>query len=211
MNYPEIVHQRLSNQHLAGNPLETAVQLVSELGAVQAQDYFGAKWALGQRLKVADDASLDKAFNAGAILRTHMMRPTWHFVAPADIRWIQALTAPRVHVINGYMYRQQELDEAVFARSNEVIARALEGGCFMTRKELSAVLEAAGIPAQRMRLAYIIMRAELDAVICSGPRRGKQFTYALLNERVPQTSPLTYEESLAELTRRARTGSLDCD
>jgi hypothetical protein len=100
------------------------------------------------------------------------------------------------------MYRQQELDEAVFARSNELIAMALEGGRFMTRKELSAVLEAAGIPAQRMRLAYIIMRAELDAVICSGPRRGKQFTYALLNERVPQTSPLTYEESLAELTRR---------
>jgi hypothetical protein len=202
MNYPEIVKQRLSNQHLAGNPLETAVQLVSELGAVQAQDYFGAKWALGQRLKVADGASLDKAFNAGAILRTHMMRPTWHFVAPADIRWIQALTAPRVHVINGYMYRQQELDEAVFARSNEVIAGALEGSRFMTRKELSAVLEAAGIPAQRMRLAYIIMRAELDAVICSGPRRGKQFTYALLDERVPETPPLTYDEALAELTWR---------
>ncbi|MCB0156003.1 MAG: AlkZ family DNA glycosylase, partial [Anaerolineae bacterium] len=173
---------------------------------VQAQDYAGAKWAVGQRTREANEASLDEAFNEGRILRTHVLRPTWHFVAPADIRWLLALTAPRVNGVNGTMYRQCELDEALFARSNKAIAEALVGGRFLTRTELGTVLERHGLKAKGVRLAYIIMRAELDAVVCSGPRRGKQFTYALLDERAPQAKSLPYDEALAELTRRYFTG-----
>lgn len=206
MNSLDIVQQRLSNQHLAGNPLKQPEEVVAWLGAVQAQDYAGAKWAVGQRLRGADETSLDQAFNAGTILRTHVLRPTWHFVAPADIRWLLELTAPRVNGVNGTMYRQFALDEALFARSNKAIAEALVGGQFLTRAEIGEVLSRAGITAEGIRLAYIIMRAELDAIVCSGPRRGKQFTYALLEERAPQAKSLPYDEALAALTRRYFTG-----
>ncbi len=202
----DIVQQRLSNQHLAGNPLKTAAEVVAWLGGVQAQDYAGAKWAVGQRMQEADDTLLDRAFNEGTILRTHVFRPTWHFVTPADIRWLLELTAPRVNIVNGTMYRQFELDEALFVRSNKAITDALAGGRFLTRAELGTVLDRAGITATGIRLGYIIHRAELDAVVCSGPRRGKQFTYALLDERAPQARRLPYEEALAELTRRYFTG-----
>jgi len=108
---PDITHQRLHNQRIAGEKLETPAEVVRWLGAVQSQDYAGAKWAVAQRMRDATDALLDLAFNAGDILRTHIMRPTWHFVHPADIRWLLALTAPRVHALNGTMYRKLELDD----------------------------------------------------------------------------------------------------
>ncbi len=171
-------------------------------GAVQAQEYHLAKWALGLRLPPTTDAALDAAFNEGAILRTHAMRPTWHFVTPEDIRWIQALTSPRVHAASAYMLRQVEVDEALYGHSSDVIAGALAGGKQLTRAELGAALAQAGIEASGNRLAYIVMWAELEALICSGPRRGKQFTYMLLDERAPQARRLDPDEALAELTRR---------
>ena len=199
---PDIASRRLHNQHLAGNPLERAEDVVRELCAVQAQDYGGAKWALAQRSASLTDSDLDNLFDAGAMLRTHVMRPTWHFVAPADIRWMQALTHARVDAVCAYYYRQHELDDAVFARSNALIGAALEGGRYLTRPELGKVLEDGGIPASNTRLAPLMLRAELDAIVCSGPRRGKQFTYALIDERAPDARRLDRDEALAELTRR---------
>jgi hypothetical protein len=198
----DIIQRRLNNQHLVGAAFEKPEDVVAWQGAVQAQDYAGAKWAVGQRVQGADDAAVEQAFNKGAILRTHVMRPTWHFVAPQDIRWLLGLTAPRVHAVNAYMYRQLELDEPLFQRSNKAFAEALAGGQYLTRAELGGVLGQAGIVAEGMRLGYIVHRAELDAIVCSGPRRGKQFTYALLDERAPQAKTLERDEALAELTKR---------
>ncbi len=203
----DIASQRLLNQHLAAAPFEKPGDVVSWLVAVQAQDYFGAKWALGLRLRDVHDADIDRAFNDGSILRTHMLRPTWHFVTPVDIRWLLALTAPRVHAANATMYRRLELDSATLKRGHKALIKALRDGHHLTRDELRSALLTAGIAADNgQRLAYIVMSAELDALICSGPRRGKQFTYALLEERVPPVAPLTRDESLAELTRRFFTG-----
>ncbi len=198
-----ITHQRLINQRLMGIPFEKPVEVVDWLVAVQAQDYAGAKWALGQRLHGAHDADLDRAFNAGEILRTHVLRPTWHFVTPADIRWLLALTAPRVHAVSAAMYRRLELDSTTFKRCHKVLSKALQDGQTLTREELSTALQTAGIViSSGQRLAYIIMHAELEALICSGPRRGKQFTYALLDERAPRARHLKPDEALAELARR---------
>ncbi len=122
----DIAQLRLSHQYLAGNPLKTASEVVARLGAVQAQEYAWAKWALGQRATGLTDAAVERAFNEGAILRTHVMRPTWHFVTPADIRWLLALTGPRVNAAMASNYRRLELDEATFARSNAVLAKALQ-------------------------------------------------------------------------------------
>src|SRR5579863_4369440 len=178
----DIVHRRLYNQHIAGAVFEKPGDVVRWLGAVQAQDYGAAKWAVGLRLRGARDDDIEQAFAGGAILRTHVMRPTWHFVSPADIRWLLALTAPRVNAAAAYYYRSLELDDAVFKCSNAALAKALEGGKQLTRAELMSVLQQAGIAADHLlRFAYLIMRAELDGIICSGARRGKQFTYALLD------------------------------
>src|SRR5437660_2921123 len=199
----DLAQRRLHNQHLTRQTLETPQALVEWLGAVQAQDYAAAKWALGLRLQGVKDDDIEQAFTDGAILRTHVMRPTWHFVSPADIRWLLALTAPRVQAASAYYSRKLELDDAVFRYTHAVLANALQGGKQLTRDELAAALQQAGIVTEgEQRVTYIIMRAELDGIICSGARRGKQFTYALLAERAPHARMFARDEALAELTMR---------
>jgi Winged helix DNA-binding domain len=199
----EIAQQRLRNQHISQQTFAKPSDVVEWLGAVQAQDYAAAKWALGLRLQDATDDAIEQAFSSGAMLRTHVMRPTWHFVAPAAIRWLLALTAPRVNAAAAYWYRRLELDDALFARSNAALLKALQGGQQLTRPELIPTLQQAGIATDgEQRLTYIIMRAELDGIVCSGARQGKQFTYALLEERAPQARTLERDEALAELFRR---------
>jgi hypothetical protein len=203
MTSSEIARQRLHNQRLSSAGLKKPGDLVKWMGAVQAQDYYGAKWALGQRIQAATDDDIEKAFAVGEILRTHVMRPTWHFVAPADIRWLLKLTAPRVNAASAYSFRKLELDDAVFRRSNKALASALQGGKHLTREALRTVLKRARIAGDDLlRFNHMLIRAELDGLICSGPRHGKQFTYALLDERVPQAKALSRDEALAELTQR---------
>jgi len=200
----DIPRYRLHNQFLAQTTFTEPGQVVKALGAVQSQDYAGAKWALAQRLKdMTTNAALDTAFNEGKILRTHILRPTWHFVAPEDIRWMLALSAPRVHTANAFMYRQQELDRAIIKKTYAVLEKTLQGNKQLTRTELGSAFAAAGIKnAEGIRLGYFVMSAELDGIICSGARKGKQFTYALLEERTPKVRVWTRDEALAELTRR---------
>ncbi len=203
MTYSDIAHLRLLNQHISQSLIGTPAQVVEHLGAMQAQDYFGSKWAIGLRLQGAVDCDIEEAFNDGSILRTHLLRPTWHYVTPSDIRWMLALTASRVHAANAYMYRKLELDATAFSRSNAAIEAALEGGNQLTREELRTAIERAGVATRgELRLGYLMMHAELEGLVCSGPRCGKQFTYALLEERVLVAKPLDRDEALAELSSR---------
>ncbi|HKS09566.1 MAG TPA: winged helix DNA-binding domain-containing protein [Pyrinomonadaceae bacterium] len=198
-----IIPERLHNQKLSSPDCKQAVDVVRWLGAVQAQDFPAAKWALALRMRAATDAVIQQAYDEGKILRTHLMRPTWHFVAPDDIRWLLDLTAPRVNANCGSAFRMFELDATVFKRTTKVLTKALQGGKHLTRAELRAVLNRSGVAADDgIRLGHIMIRAELDGVVCSGPRVGKQFTYALLEERVPATQPITLDEALAKLTTR---------
>jgi hypothetical protein len=198
-----IVSERLHNQRLSSRGFKQAVDVVRWLGAVQAQDFPAAKWALALRMRSATDAEIEHAYSEGQILRTHLMRPTWHFVAPDDIRWLLELTAPRVNARAGPNFRKYELDDSVFKKTNKLLSNALRGGKHLTRAELRAVLNRSGIAADDIiRLAHIMLRAELDGVVCSGRRRGKQFTYALIDERVPAAPALGRDEALAKLTER---------
>src|SRR5512134_1671924 len=202
----DLIRHRFHTQHLAGPPLETAEAVVRLLVAVQSQDYPGAKWSLGQRVRGATDAALDREFSEGRILRTHVLRPTWHFVTPDDIRWLLRLSAPRVLAQCAYQYPALELDQALFRRTHTLFERALRDGRHRTRTELGAILGRAGIAATGQRLAYIVAEAELTGLVCSGPLRGKQHTYALLAERAPRARVLERDEALAELTLRFFTG-----
>jgi len=198
----DIVNYRLHNQRLSTTTFKTPKEVVHWLGAVQAQDYSGAKWALGLRLKDSNDSSLDQAFANGSILRTHLLRPTWHFVTPEDIRWLIMLTGPRVQAGNTFMYRKTEMDKALIHKSYRVLEKSLRGNQYLTRNELGSAFEKVGIQAEGPRLGYFMMSAELDGLICSGPRKGKQFTYALLEERVPKVQTMKRDEALAELVKR---------
>jgi hypothetical protein len=198
----ELISARLQHQQLVRSSKRDPADVVAWLGAMQAQDFGGAKWAIGLRAPACHDGSIEDAFNDGRILRTHVLRPTWHFVAAADIKWLLALSAPRVHQANAYYYKQSGLDAKVFARSCAMIGRVLEGGEHKTRAELAVALKRAKIPADGLKLAYLMMHAELEGVITSGPRRGKQFTYALLSERAPKARALDRDEALAELVKR---------
>ena len=199
----DIARHRLDRQFLTSPTLATAADVVRAQGAVQSQDFAGAKWALALRMRDATDVDIEQAFADGTIIRTHVLRPTWHFVAPEDLRWMLALTGPRVSAAMGSYNRKLELDAKVFRRSHAVIERALRGGRQLTRAELARELGAARIGfVAGQRLAHLVMQAELDAVICSGARRGKQFTYALVDERVAPTRSRTRDEALVELTRR---------
>jgi hypothetical protein len=194
--------ERLWRQHVERDPLPGPVEVVRWLVASQAQDYLNAKWAIGIRAAGATDATVERAYDDGHILRTHVLRPTWHFVLPEDIGWLLALTGPRVHAANASRGRQLGLDTATRIRAADAFARALEGSVFLTRDELRDVLSRVGISTEGQRMAYLLMYAELEAVVCSGPRRGKQFTYALLDERAPDRRTLSRDEALAELGAR---------
>jgi hypothetical protein len=198
----DLIRRRLYSQRLIGTPFDSPIDTVRWLGAVQAQDYHGAKWGLGLRTSNTNSDAIDRSFNSGAILRTHILRPTWHFVLPGDIRWMLALTSPRIHALTSHYCRRLELDAALLGRASRIFADALSGNTYLTRSELAAALARNGIKAAGQPLAQIVMHAELDGVICSGQLREKGFTYALLDERVPPAKPRSREEALAELTRR---------
>lgn len=198
-----IAAQRLTNQCITAAKHRRPADVVAWFGAVQAQEYEPAKWGLGLRLPEGTaDADIERAFEQGQILRTHVMRPTWHFVTPKDIRWLLELTAPRVHRVMSSYNRQLELDSRTLTRGTRVLERALRDGRFLTRAELWERLGRAKLAMSGQRLAHLVMYAELEGVICSGPRRGKQSTYALLAERAPNARRLGRDESLALLTRR---------
>jgi hypothetical protein len=199
----DIPRYRLHNQLLSQPKWTQPDEVIAWLGAVQAQDYAGAKWALAQRLQNSPtDAAIEQAFNEGKILRTHVMRPTWHFVTPTDICWMLDLTAPRVKIAMVHMDRQLALDTSILKKSQAVLRKALQGHQQLTRSELAPFLKKAGVAVDGYRMGQLMGHAELDQVICSGGRQGKQFTYALLEERALQAKRLDREEALAELTKR---------
>ena len=200
---PAIIAQLLlENQQIAQSKFTTPQALVAWHGAKQAQDYTHAKWAIGLRLPGGTDQLIESAIQEGSVLRTHILRPTWHFVAASDIRWMMRLTAPQIAVQGASRERDLGLDAGTYRRTNDVIARALEGGKYLSRQALAEAIEQAGIMTNSSRMVHIMMQAELDLVVCNGVRQGKELTYALLDERVPAGLDLSREESLAELAHR---------
>jgi hypothetical protein len=194
--------RRLRAQRLSSPMPPDPAAVVAWFGAVQAQDYQGAKWALALRAPGLTDAQLDAALADGTIIRTHGPRPTWHFIAAADARWVLSAVAPRVQVRSQTMYRAHEIDAALMTKARRVFEKALAGKRFTTRTALAAALAAKGIQASGVRLGMIVFWAELEQWICSGPRAGKQFTYALFDERVPAAPPVPAADAQVALAAR---------
>jgi hypothetical protein len=172
------------------------------MGAMQAQDYAMAKWAVGLRLPHSTATMVEAVVHKGEIIRTHVMRPTWHFVSAEDVHWMLALTASRIKSSMKARHNELELSEAVLAKSRKVLERTLANGENLTREELAREFKNAGIKTDENRLSHLLLCAELDGIVCSGTIKGIKRTYALLQSRVSHKKNFTRDESLAELAKR---------
>lgn len=202
MTLPEISNIRLYNQQIAKTKFNSPKDVVKWMGAMQAQDFNMSKWAIGIRTEDCTEKQIVDAYNKGEIIRTHVMRPTWHYVSPDDIYWMLNLTAPRIKSSMKSRNRELELDGALLLKTNKIIEKALEEEGQITREEFSVKFNKEGIKTDNNRLSHILFEAELDSLICSGPIKGNKITYMLLKERVKPGKTLTREESLAELAQR---------
>jgi hypothetical protein len=203
MTNSDIAHLRLHNQRIAVSTFERPADVVSWMGAVQAQDYLGALWAVGLRMRNAVEADIERALAERTILRTWPMRGTMHFVAAADARWMLELMTPRIvsNVARCFL-RRFGLDESAFARSKELFERALQGGRRLTRTEMYKVLEEGGVSPAGQRGRHILWRLAQDGAICFGARQAKEQTFVLLDEWAPESKRMSRDESLAELAGR---------
>lgn len=202
MNVSDIINYRLFNQQIARTAFSTPQEIVRWMVAMQAQEYAMSKWAIGLRLGNVTDADVEKAFNDGQILRTHLLRPTWHFATPEDIRWLIELTGPRIRKAMTYYEKELELDDKLFRKCNDIIGKALTGGYHLTRTALSDLLVNNGISLNGRQMGHVMMNAEMDCLVCSGKREGKQFTYALFDERAPTRLSIDKDEALLLLAQR---------
>lgn len=193
---------RLHNQQIDGTTFKRAKDLVEWMGAMQAQDFSMAKWAIGARIPDSTNQKIEKTLRNGEIIRTHLLRPTWHFVSSADIYWILGLTAPHIKSQLRARHKQLELTETIVNKSKSIVEKALMGGNHLTREELMLQLGNAHIATDGQRAAHLMLVCELDGIVCSGVPKGKTQTYALLQERVPKPPTINRDEALAQLARR---------
>src|SRR5436190_12459377 len=206
MTGKEIALQRLVHQQIAQPTFAHPSEVVAWLGAVQAQDYLGALWAVGLRTPGATEQTIEQALAEKTIVRTWPMRGTIHFVAAADVRWMLELLAPRVVQRTRSRRAELGLDEDVIAASAKVIAGALEGGKQLPRNAIYELLEQAKIATASSRGLHILGRLAHDQLICYGARAGKQPTFALLDEWAPHAKSLPHDQALATLAQRYFSG-----
>jgi hypothetical protein len=202
----DIVRRRLAAQRISAPRFARPAEVVAWLGAVQAQDYLGALWAVGLRLADAHERDVERAIAERAVVRSWPMRGTLHFLAAADARWMIDLLAPRVAASAANRLRTMGIDDAVLARARRALTKQLEGGRRLARPAAYEVLERAGIATKGQRGLHVLWRLAHEALLCFGPRQGKQHTIVLLEEWLPGARRLPADEALPELARRYFTG-----
>ena len=202
MTLNDISNIRLISQKIALPEFKTAKEIVSWMGAMQAQDYSMAKWAIGVRLSDSNDAKVESAINKGEILRTHVLRPTWHFISADDIYWMLDLSGIKIKSSFKTRDKELELTESVISKSQSIIEKLLSNVSGLTREEISEELTRAKIRTDANRLSHILVHAELVGLVCSGPLKEKKLTYSLLRNRVPVKKDISKDEALARLAAK---------
>lgn len=201
MKQADITRIRLWNQQIESSSFTSVKDLVGWMGAMQAQDYAMAKWAVGTRVPGATEAIVEQALHNGDILRTHVLRPTWHFVRPEDIRWMLALSAPQIMTSMRSRDRELGLDDALYKKTNRALEKMMTGQQHLTREEIMERLKKAKLATDSNQAWHIIVRAEIAGILCSGHPDAKNQTYTLLEERVPPQPEISREDALARLAR----------
>ena len=207
MRNVDIARWRLRSQHLVSPHAVSAREVVGALLAVQAENPGQAAWAVASRTRHPDQADLAALLDDGSVVRTHVLRPTWHFVPAEDIGWLLDLTGTRVRRVTGQQLRNAHgLDERSIDRAVAAVLAALESRGRLTRAQMADELRERGIPGDRQMLMILLAHVELDGLICSGGFDRGEHTYALMGRRVPTPRRLDRSEALAELALRYFTG-----
>jgi hypothetical protein len=211
MDRADVLAARLATQRLNGPPADNPAQVVRELLCVQSQDALLAQAMIAQRCAGVTDAEVRAALATGDLVRTHILRPTWHYVAATDLRWLLDLTSPKVESGMAARHRQLGLDEARVAASMTVLTGRLQGRAFTNRTGLGVTLAEAGLllredPLYGQQLGHLVLLAELRGLVCSAPVATADHHYALLEEVVPATPPRTREAAISELVDRFVSG-----
>jgi hypothetical protein len=187
---------------LTGERLREPADVARHLVAVQSQDFGPACWSMAQRSSGSlPRAAVEELIQQRKLIRTHLLRPTWHFVLPDDLGWLLDLTGPRVQAYCANYYRREDQPLAVRDRATAAMADAL-AGAILTRPQLREVMADAGVDVSGNKPAFLLMNAELEGVICGGPRVGKQHGYGLVSELAPGTRRLSRDAAVAELVLR---------
>lgn len=194
---------RLHAHGLTTPRFDTAVDVVRHLGCVQSQLHDMALWAVARRTNGLTLADAQAAFDRGHFLRTHILRPTWHFIDPVDLPWLMALTAPRIRQLMASSWSTLGLAPDLIDKGSDVIVAAVSDGLPHTRAEIAAALEDAGLQSTGTFLVHQLMNAEISLLVANGPMRGKQHTYVALP---PTTMDTPQDELLAEAARRYARG-----
>jgi hypothetical protein len=209
MRHSEIVNYRLASQHIAqlNNLSKRPEDVLASMGAMQAQDYNAALWAIGLRCKKCTLKDVQNAIAQKKIVRTWLMRGTIHFAASNDIHWMLGLFAPRLLTTAISRDRRLGLSDKAVEDAKKAFAKELGKKGQLTRDEMYKVLEKCGISTAANPLGYqlgyhMLYRAAWDGVICFGAHDGKQPTFVLLDKWVTKRDVHSSEEALAKLASR---------
>jgi hypothetical protein len=196
----ELLRLRLFNQRVSVQKEKTPSSLLKYFGAMQAQDYPMAKWAVGARLPAGEEKSVQSAVSSGKIIRTHVLRPTWHFVPSEDLLWMLGLTASRLHASSKARLRQLSLTPAIIKKSNRLLVHLLKGRN-VTREEIIDAYAGEKIRTSEYRGGHLLFEAELEGLICSGHSDDGTHTYALVSDRIRKHTTLSKEGALKKLAK----------
>jgi hypothetical protein len=192
---------RLHQQQITNKTFATPQSLVGYMGAIQAQDYPMSKWAIGLRVSESTDTEIEAALDSGQLVRTHVLRPTWHIVSGQDVRWMLAISKKQIKSAMSSYDKTLGIDAATYHKTNYLIIKALEDKC-LTRAEVMNEIEKGGIATNSSRAVHFMMNAEIEGIVCNGVMRGKEQTYALMDEKVPKGLVFSHEEAVSELAKR---------
>lgn len=204
--HTKLAEKRMSSQRITGERFNRPEEVVRWMGAVQAQDYGQAVWAVGARTHFAVLTDVEQALVDRRIVRTWPMRGTIHFVLPEDAKWMVKLSAARMLAADRRRQEQLGLNEPILERCNQLFYDALKGGGQLSRPEMMRLLQNAGISTDHQRAYHILWYAAQTGLICIGPMQAKQQTFLLLDELVPNGETFSREEALAKLALRYYTG-----
>ncbi len=198
----EVLALRMKNLLLASVETRTPSDVVSWMGALQAQDLASGEWSFGVRCGGTTQADIHQATVDRQILRTWPMRGTVHFVPPADAKWMLDVTGARA--LTGAAGRRERLGltEGIVTKATEVLREALRGGRCLTRADCVARLIDAGVHTAPEHGYHLLWYASQIGVTCIGPQQGKEQTFVLLDEWVPQPNVLDRDEALTTLAIR---------
>lgn len=199
MNENAIISTRIYNQQLADPVFSSPVKLVSHMGAIQAQDYQMAKWAIGIRLCQGTLQDVEEALQKGDIIRTHILRPTWHFITAEDLPWMLSLCSERIKAAHRSYTKHLGITSELYKKAHTLICNMLKNHNHLTKTEIEERLRPEGIPLEGNRINYFLQVAEAEGTLCSGKEKEKKHTYALLEERIPCRTDFTKEEALGWL------------